>query len=1505
MIKLLTMLIAVAMPVSVLKAESIPNNWKRLGAEGQKPKIVNNMLELSGSGCGIISYTPVAMNSHYKVSVEAASIGNNIKCTLLLRASYNKRKVMVPLIVGENGKFLTTSALIRTNYGKGEMTVETQITVVKSDASSKLIIKSISIENAKPPKAAARHKKVKLKANDLVPKLKNLYLKTDLTEAVIVIGPDSRQQKLAKDIQCIIEQKSGKKIPIIKDKNAKIPYQTNIIALGNRSSNKLIWHLYNRMYTLLDVKYPGKDGYVVRSLHNTFSNGKNLIFLGGSNANGTAQAVKYFISLLKKTPVQDKRMIVDRLMKIKLPADIKLPAPLDYHKSAYFWSKVNKGSNGYGWNIIAYNMAMYYMTGIKKYARTAVRLALQPNSKDKNDLVKYDTGSFDNHSKPLSHPYHYFAHNMMIFWDLIEESDVFSKAEKLAVIRGFANQISSKNMNYAYREPNRAPYYLDRHGAIATFAFFCTARYFNKYYPNKCWTRSLNGVKKRFGYINKKDVYQRGESGNLVRSFSGWITPAVLYLTTSDNTNVVKDGRLSKMLTLYETLFDGYESLIATSSSNNILKKIANLTGDGKWLYYAEQTPLKPKGVFRIGQSFAPAPDFKAVPPKDILDKFIGAKLPLQILKHYNYKDLKAPYDDCYVSIGYRNANGKSGDYLAFDSLREITQTPYNMNSILALRINGSTILRGYGNYVQVSHNGTFSKTIPQLGRVKDFGVFKDTAYIKTNVPEMSWDRNVIIKKFRYALIIDKITALQDGNLSFIQNWQGPETTKFKAKSNKVFSQTSNTIELEKKSVYPKNLDININSGKVRIKSSKSGDYAELSFFATEAICCELMLELKTWSYGAEKFKVELDGKLLKNSICNWSKKDEYITISLGKINIKAGKHILKFTVEQKSKRAKNAWIALQKIFFKKNMQAFICSSGAKAGVLSETNAYHRSSIKLKKNKSYSTFTLLGIGENLDSKPLASNAALLFTPDKALAFSGKFGNFGSAYIMLIDEKSVFAMGVTQIADIFSSEMPLNVSWNLKTGLLEMNCKETTKVQAGGKTLTLKTGKNIFLNIFAPSDAVKKLSKALTDLDNGHFAQEQFDKTSKKLKSYYKTRIPGIFKRNKIKEWSTYLPEIINIEWKNRQALAVVTNKRLYILSPKGELIKIIDLGVEFSKVYYWKSAGLLLIGRADRKVTAFNQKDGKKQWTFQSKADDSIQKKYGTWARTYKSIWSLSSGRFPADMELAFIGSSSGVELLDSNGKLIKRYAVKYGAVRKMIVVTKPNKDKQLLILCSNAAYYAAKVWAIDGKTGKGINQASLGFTQFVPAYSKNLNISTSGSIRTVLFYEDFDGDGKKDIMIDLQRYYKLFSLYSVENLTYKPIFQVNLGPGSGAGICDMPPPASIVCADIIGTKSPELIYRDKYGNFAAINGKCNPLWSKNLSFIPEYLCAIAKGKNKKLGFVFAAGGKKLALLDGSGKLVAQSKLKSSISVMHVMPQSKSVLVLLKTGQLLFFKVPN
>ena len=68
----------------------------------------------------------------------------------------------------------------------------------------------------------------------------------------------------------------------------------NLIALGNINTNRLLAMLYGETYVIADSIFPGPDGYIIRTVHDPWAAGINVLVLAGSDAAGVARAVATF-----------------------------------------------------------------------------------------------------------------------------------------------------------------------------------------------------------------------------------------------------------------------------------------------------------------------------------------------------------------------------------------------------------------------------------------------------------------------------------------------------------------------------------------------------------------------------------------------------------------------------------------------------------------------------------------------------------------------------------------------------------------------------------------------------------------------------------------------------------------------------------------------------------------------------------------------------------------------------------------------------------------------------------------------------------------------------------------------------------------------------------------------------------------------------------------------------------------------------------------------------------
>ena len=277
-------------------------------------------------------------------------------------------------------------------------------------------------------------------------KLKDLHLTTELvkagkTNATIIVPASGLYDKQAAIIRQAIKKLTGATLPIAIDNSAEaaVPVVGNLIVLGNRSTNQAIGKLYNCYYTLLDLRYPGNGGYVVRTLHNPFGNGRNVVFVGGSDTAGVEAAAGVFVRELSKTKAGKGYLAIGRLAETKLGKGIVVPK--DLRKFETWEASRSYGSKGYfGWNTLSKRMAMYYMTGDEFHAREFLRLAF-PDAKARKEIAEIDKELIEDKDRPLSGPCHYGAHLMVLFWDLIEESPVFTNEERLRVTNAFSKQL--------------------------------------------------------------------------------------------------------------------------------------------------------------------------------------------------------------------------------------------------------------------------------------------------------------------------------------------------------------------------------------------------------------------------------------------------------------------------------------------------------------------------------------------------------------------------------------------------------------------------------------------------------------------------------------------------------------------------------------------------------------------------------------------------------------------------------------------------------------------------------------------------------------------------------------------------------------------------------------------------------------------------------------------------------------------------------------------------------
>ncbi|MCF6286931.1 MAG: hypothetical protein L3K26_17345, partial [Candidatus Hydrogenedentes bacterium] len=579
-------------------------------------------------------------------------------------------------------------------------------------------------------------------------------------------GPASR-------IADAIEIRTGVRPELVRDTayDASLTIDAHAIVLGNRSTNSLLGTLYERYYTLLDLRYPGAGGYVVRTLHNPTGTGKNLVLLGGSDDAGVEAATNAFALVIGDAKPSDGELTIGRLMDIQLGDGIVVPT--DINRFPTWEDSAGYGSIGYfGWNSISKRMALYYMTGDPFHAREFIRLAF-PDAQAKQEINDIDGERIENKDEPLSGPYHYNAHMMILFWDLIEESPVFSDEERLRVTRAFAKQLEHPGIQRAYRGPYAAtPGSVgSRHGQWTAISLYCLGRYFAKDYDDPVWPVCEENGALHFRSLHEH-AWVTGESDNLYWYNTG-TAPILTYMMLTGDRVPLENGVLGKLLRAQEALFAGKQNDWALRyGSIGYYHKAADLMQDGRWLDYVAHSGIS-RRPFRLGQSYWPVPELKPTLPEDLVGVWNVNPLPEPM---WRQRKSGLPLAESFQFASYRTAPDASGDFILLDGFNGASRNPYHTFALLELRQDGETILEGYMNQLRTRADGLTEPKIAMDAALRKHMVLGDVAIAVGEVPDMpyaSWKRTIISRKGKYTLIADAVTPRIDtDNFEIELSWQ-------------------------------------------------------------------------------------------------------------------------------------------------------------------------------------------------------------------------------------------------------------------------------------------------------------------------------------------------------------------------------------------------------------------------------------------------------------------------------------------------------------------------------------------------------------------------------------------------------------------------------------------------------------------------------------------------------------------------------------------------------------
>ena len=608
-----------------------------------------------------------------------------------------------------------------------------------------------------------------------VVKLKKLHLETALVgggrpRAVIVAPVDGRYKEEIERLQARVAALCGVRLPVYGDDALpdELLKGKNVIAFGNMATNVFIANLYRRWQVILDLTYPGPGGYCVRSLHDPLGTGKNVIFIGGSDREGVKEATGVFLKELKG----DRSLSVGRLMSIRLGKDVELPqiSPHEKQWRVYSWRdswrKNNpmayRPSSYFGWNPISVAGCLYYMTGRREYLDVFKELALP--RPEKVPLANRGDDAFTDPGNPLVKSDHYRAHLLDVIYDLIEESPQLNDNERLAITNRLMEHQYELDPNHSYSVAHG-----DRHALWHMMSIYTGSRYFATYYPDRVWSARLENVRKGFRSVLDDPSWGTVDTLPWV---STYLEPVFEFFLLDGPREFVESGTARSLMRALEILMTGEDvDYFSNSISLALLNQAAYLLNDGGYLWTARRLGFDLE-AFRIGQSYWPGEGVAIEPPSRLVREI--AVFPLGGADRSKARNTPAG-EEPFQILSYRSGLSKSDDYLLMDGFNGPGAHPYQLNTILKLRMfGGKSVLDGYGNDLFVWRNGTAGDPVPRAALLRDRFAGGGVAYLASEVPDISasrWQRHVLYLGDK-AIVVDRIEARAEGDFDVSCFWE-------------------------------------------------------------------------------------------------------------------------------------------------------------------------------------------------------------------------------------------------------------------------------------------------------------------------------------------------------------------------------------------------------------------------------------------------------------------------------------------------------------------------------------------------------------------------------------------------------------------------------------------------------------------------------------------------------------------------------------------------------------
>ena len=639
-------------------------------------------------------------------------------------------------------------------------------------------------------------------AGEIAPitQLKPLYLDTALAvdgraRCAIVAPDDPAYRPLAQKLAQAVQQACGVAPPIRSPAEVvrNMPPRENLIALGLFANNPLVEDLYLREFVLCDYAWPGGAcSYVIRTVHNPWLNGQNVVYLGSASLAGCQAAVERFAQRLGQSRHGSLGPIIEVSKDGQSP---QAPEETDEKIAARTLAQIEKAvSQDSAYKFAAHAANAYFLSGHPVWARLFLA-----------SLRKIDQlhRSQPDVASPSACQY------IFQWFDCIEEGPAFSDQDRLEatnLLYQFAARLpeAQKDLKPLVRSAGN-------HGMASAMA----ALYFSRYYPDLELSKRLLANARTFYEPDMKawkppEDSPRYANITVVRSFR--------WALQCPDRRYIDQGRLKRIADYYMLIsnnlgqLSGIGDFVGLGHPCDLVESYplaAWLYRDGRllwwWDHFAKEPTALGSGFHRHrGQGlmgWVPPDVLPRKRPDDLLgislaplDQWIYDRRDIASFLGRPYEDTRRfPIEQCYDKVAFRAGFDPSDQYLCLSGFGWGYHSHAHANAIVNYTDQGQTRLYDDGYMVaQPSEHNTvivlkegWMGGIPELAQVRAQADFPQVGLFVSRLNDYSgvdWDRAILWSKSRWFLVIDALQAQQAGNYTFQGIWRTLGTAQLRAR---------------------------------------------------------------------------------------------------------------------------------------------------------------------------------------------------------------------------------------------------------------------------------------------------------------------------------------------------------------------------------------------------------------------------------------------------------------------------------------------------------------------------------------------------------------------------------------------------------------------------------------------------------------------------------------------------------------------------------------------------